>query len=196
MPQKTWAVGEEVLAADFNSFLQQQVVATFPNTVTRDLWAAPPIGALCVTTDTLTFWIYSGTAWGIVSGLSQVQQAAIATGIATAAAVELTLATINIPAKPAAYTLECSAFWHAYNGGNDTGAARVRVNGTQVARQDIRSPGNNMRVAWGIATTQLMPIAANTAAVVTATLQNQAAPASIWTMEATQQSYVTARIRF
>lgn len=196
MPQKTWAVGEEVLAADFNSFLQQQVVATFPNTVTRDLWAAPPIGALCVTTDTLTFWIYSGSAWGIVSGLSQVQQAAIATGIATAAAVELTLATINIPAKPAAYTLECSAFWHAYNGGNDTGAARVRVNGTQVARQDIRSPGNNMRVAWGIATTQLTAIPANTAAVVTATLQNQAAPASIWTMEATQQSYVTARIRF
>lgn len=63
MPQKTWAVGEEVLAADFNTYLQKQVVPQFPNVAARDAWAGPPKGALCVTTDTNALWIYSGAAW-------------------------------------------------------------------------------------------------------------------------------------
>jgi hypothetical protein len=64
MPQKTWVVGEEVLAADFNSYVQQQVVPQFPNTATRDSeWTAPPDGALCVTTDTYTTWMRQAGAW-------------------------------------------------------------------------------------------------------------------------------------
>ena len=38
MPQKMWAVGEEVLAANFNTYVQEQVVATF----TRPPHATPP----------------------------------------------------------------------------------------------------------------------------------------------------------
>src|SRR5262245_19395364 len=64
MPQKVWAIGEEVLAADFNAYVQQQVVPVFTNVAQRDAqWAAPPTGALCVTADTLTVWQYTGAAW-------------------------------------------------------------------------------------------------------------------------------------
>lgn len=49
MPQKTWAVGEEVLAADFNTYLQNQVVPVFTSTAQRDSqWPSPPDGAHCV----------------------------------------------------------------------------------------------------------------------------------------------------
>lgn len=64
MPHKVWAVGEEALAADMNSLLQQQVVAQFANAAQRDSqYVAPPIGALCTLTDTLTQWIWTGSAW-------------------------------------------------------------------------------------------------------------------------------------
>jgi hypothetical protein len=64
MPQKTWVVGEEVLAADFNLYVQNQTVPQFPNTATRDSqWTSPPVGAMCVTTDTGTYWQRATAAW-------------------------------------------------------------------------------------------------------------------------------------
>lgn len=64
MPQKLWAVGEEVLAADFNPYVQNQVVPQFTSTAQRDAqWTTPPKGAMCVTQDTLTLWTYNGSAW-------------------------------------------------------------------------------------------------------------------------------------
>lgn len=63
MPQKTWVVGEEALAADFQTYVQNQVVATFPNLAGRDAWASPPNGALCITTDTNRLWQRVAGAW-------------------------------------------------------------------------------------------------------------------------------------
>ena len=65
MPQKSWAVGEEVLAADFNTYMQNQVVPQFTNVAQRDSqWSAPPTGAMCVTVDTNALWYRtSGGAW-------------------------------------------------------------------------------------------------------------------------------------
>jgi hypothetical protein len=63
MPQKVWAVGEEVLATDFNTYVQQQIFATFPNVAARDTWASPPNGAMCITTDTYTVWTRVSGAW-------------------------------------------------------------------------------------------------------------------------------------
>ena len=64
MPQKSWAVGEEVLAADFNTYLQNQVVPQFPDTATLNTqWPAPPNGAVCVTIDTQSFWQRVGGTW-------------------------------------------------------------------------------------------------------------------------------------
>ena len=64
MPQKAWAIGEEVLAADFNTYLQNQCVPAFTNVAQRDAqWAAPPNGGLCVTVDTNTLWQRIGGVW-------------------------------------------------------------------------------------------------------------------------------------
>lgn len=62
--QKTWVVGEEVLAPDFNNFIQTQVVAQFNTVAERDAWASPPNGALCVTLDTDTLWHRRLGVWG------------------------------------------------------------------------------------------------------------------------------------
>lgn len=67
MPQKTWVVGEETLAADFNLFVQQQVVARFATVAARDAaWPAATAGpgAVCITYDTSTVWVVnSAVAW-------------------------------------------------------------------------------------------------------------------------------------
>jgi hypothetical protein len=68
MPTKTWAVGEEVLAADFNAYVQRQVVATFANAAARNTaLPSPTVGMvvhladtgelLLATTTTTTGWV-------------------------------------------------------------------------------------------------------------------------------------------
>lgn len=57
MPLKTWVLGEEVLAADFNTYVQSQVVVQFANIAARDAWASPPVGAVCVTVDNGIVWV-------------------------------------------------------------------------------------------------------------------------------------------
>src|SRR4051812_10363336 len=64
MPQKTWVLGEEVLATDFNTYVQNQVVVQFPNIAARDAWASPPVGAMCVTVDNGIVWVRTAKpAW-------------------------------------------------------------------------------------------------------------------------------------
>jgi len=87
MPFKTWAVGEEVLAADFNAYMQTQVVPQFASVAQRDTqWAAPPRGAMCVTTDTNCRWLFDGTVWRALYGAKRAYRNAaqnIATGVWT-----------------------------------------------------------------------------------------------------------------
>jgi hypothetical protein len=53
VPTKTWVVGEEVLAADFNAMVQKQVVATFANAAARTAAIpAPTPGMLSYLNDT------------------------------------------------------------------------------------------------------------------------------------------------
>jgi len=64
MPFKIWAVGEEVLAADFNDFLQEQVVATFPTAAARDAAIiAPNEGQLAYVVADKTLYRWDGAAW-------------------------------------------------------------------------------------------------------------------------------------
>jgi hypothetical protein len=71
---KVWGVGEEVLAADFQAYVQTQVVAQFPNPATRDSqWPAPPVGARCVTTEfaaagQILAWVRHPSGWRYVPG--------------------------------------------------------------------------------------------------------------------------------
>jgi hypothetical protein len=70
MPSKTWVVGEEVLAADFNAYVQEQVVATFPTVAARDAAiTAPKPGMACYVTGAKVPCFYDGTNWiGTQSG--------------------------------------------------------------------------------------------------------------------------------
>lgn len=55
MPHKVWAVGEEVLAADFNTFVQEQVTPTFSSFAQlQSDWPNAPLGASAITTDNMT----------------------------------------------------------------------------------------------------------------------------------------------
>lgn len=77
---KTWVVGEEVLAADFNAFVQTQVVAQFANAAARTSgWPAPPQGALSYLRDTDTVWGYNGSTWVYVGGGTNPYAARLAT---------------------------------------------------------------------------------------------------------------------
>ena len=64
MPFKVWAIGEEVLAADFQAFVQNQVVATFPSAAARDAAITTPLdGQCCYLQDSHTFQIYRAGIW-------------------------------------------------------------------------------------------------------------------------------------
>lgn len=65
MPHKNWAVGEEVIATDFNPIVADQVVAQFPNAANRaSNWLDPPVGAVSHLGDSPgVLWIYTATAW-------------------------------------------------------------------------------------------------------------------------------------
>jgi hypothetical protein len=68
MPYKVWAVGEEVLAADFNDYLQEQVVPIFASTAARDAAiVAPFAGQHCFVTG-LGMQEHSGSAWQSIIG--------------------------------------------------------------------------------------------------------------------------------
>lgn len=93
MPTKTWVVGEEVLAADFNAFVQKQVVATFANAAARD--AAIPsatAGMVCYLADTNTMQVHNGTAWQIVPRVGS-------SGLAYSERVTNTGAVGNVPTE-------------------------------------------------------------------------------------------------
>lgn len=100
MPQKSWAVGEEVLAADFNTYLQNQVVPAFTTTTQRDAqWTAPPNGALCVTTDTNTLWQRIASSWSTPNRtLHHGALGASVTGVGTAGTDIAISSSIALPA--------------------------------------------------------------------------------------------------
>lgn len=83
MPFKIWAVGEEVLAADFNDYVQEQTVATFANAAARSAaLAAPNVGQLTFLSDTRVYHWWNGTAWLPLQGvLAYVEAVTPQTGI-------------------------------------------------------------------------------------------------------------------
>ena len=70
MPYKQWVVGEEVLAADFNTFVQKQVIAVFANAASRTSGLTSPTeGQLTFLQDTDRYDFWDGTAWKPLYGV-------------------------------------------------------------------------------------------------------------------------------
>jgi hypothetical protein len=67
MPHKDYAPGNDVLAADFNQYIADQVVAQYPTRAARTAdWPSPPIGALShIGTGDITqgIEVWNGVAW-------------------------------------------------------------------------------------------------------------------------------------
>jgi len=101
MPTKVWAVGEEVLAADFNTFVQQQVVSTFASLgALQTAWPDAPIGAMAITTDTMTRYVHVATGSAGWVGLGPNWISAALTGTIPNSAAAITAGTINVAAAP------------------------------------------------------------------------------------------------
>jgi hypothetical protein len=152
MPFKVWAVGEEVLAADFNDYLQEQIVATFPTTAARDAAiTAPNEGQLAYVSASKQTYRWNGTAWvgqsvkvsarqtppGLGAAYDPNVPVQIHTaylGVTTDAAgyVIVTFSTLGMPLVPAAVFVvipQCvsawnTAFWIAQ--GSSVTAAQIR----------------------------------------------------------------------
>lgn len=136
MPTKTWAVGEEVLAADFNAMVQRQVVATFPNAAARTAaLATPTAGMLTYLADVNRYEYWNGAAWSAWSGiLSKVITINAQTGITTTPLplTGLQTAALTIPANR---QIEVSAGITFTKAGADTAnwaALAIDDNGAQI----------------------------------------------------------------
>jgi hypothetical protein len=169
MPFKIWAIGEEVLAADFQSYMQDQVVAIFPSAAARDAaYAAPKVGQVCYLTDVHALFVYDGVGWSQYGG---VRTFSTALGAGAAGAGPLVLGTINIPAQPRPYSLEAVATWIGVpTVSGDTWILSTRVANNPIGAAQIRASGTNLTMTLSVASSQLYAVAANTAAVVTAVL--------------------------
>ena len=81
---KTWVAGEEMLAADLQSFIQEQTIPKFANPTARDAqWTSPANGSVCVCTDTNTmFQRIPGIWYTPYARLARVVKSTTTTGIA------------------------------------------------------------------------------------------------------------------
>lgn len=105
MPTKTWVVGEEVLAADFNTYVQTQVVARFATVAARDAaWPAATAGpgAVSVTTDTGTIWQVVGSAWVSIGPRGRMAYTDVRSNVGPFTATTQIL-TVTFTADPARY---------------------------------------------------------------------------------------------
>ena len=140
MPQKLWAVGEEVLSADFNPYVQNQVVPQFTNAAQRDAqWTTPPKGAMCVTQDTLSLWIFDSATWrragaGAAGALLAEHTLLASTATVAAEQVAMTVTTtLTVPRW-----LRISADTVGTKPGGSTGACRVRIRQTNLAGAELK----------------------------------------------------------
>jgi hypothetical protein len=149
MPTKIWAVGEEVLANDFNTMVQQQIVATFPNAAARTAAVAAPLpGMLTFLADTGVYESWSGAAWLPLAGPGRSQlayklNATQQSGIQTVATDVVGLsATVTVPAGR---RIQLAAYVGFYKAGADvTGYATAQI--TDGANTVLRDANQNIAV--------------------------------------------------
>lgn len=172
------------IASAWGNAIRDRTVQSFASAAERDAqWTAPPSGAVCVTTDTYTLWLYAGTAWQPFGAAPKVYATSPLGGGAIAAS-ELVVNTVTVPAQPRATTIELGV-WHTYINDTslDTFVIRLRagstVAGAQLAMTSIRINGGNMAVPFAIPFAAPVALAANTAATYCATMQRTAGTGTV-----------------
>lgn len=115
MPYKVWAIGEETLATDFNDYVQEQVVATFPNAAARTAAiAAPNPGQVSWLNDTKRLEMWDGTAWVSITSTigAPVWANFVAEPLTTGGA---TAGTVTLPTPPFPYRLDVQMTWRFFH---------------------------------------------------------------------------------
>jgi len=198
MPWKQWAFMERVTSADFQSFIQNQTIPQFTNAAQRDALytpVPPPTGAMCMTQNDMTVWLWNGTAWVSASGARIYANQSLGGG--AVGATELALATITVPAQPRACQVDLSV-WHTYMNDTslDTFSMRLRngttVAGSLIAQTSQRINGGNMSFTLHIPTAGPLALAANLAASYTVTVQRTAGAGTISPVAGQQGSFRAA----
>ena len=105
---KTWSTGDTVTAANFQGYLQDQVIAVFATTSARDTAISSPSDGqfAYVTASTGTLYVYDNSAWtaiDLAGDISSIVTAAASglSGGATSGAVTLTLNLAGLTAAQA-----------------------------------------------------------------------------------------------
>lgn len=207
MPSKVWVVGEEVLAADFNPYVQEQVVATFANTAARDAAiTAPKNGQHAWLADTGLLMLYSTAvaAWCVAPGqmIAFAESQLTSAGIATGARGTLLTVNLTMPAVAPGRRVKFEGFV-PYFQFTTTGGA------TGVSRLDLYNGANRFaraRVYWdtgvayshgyvvGYADASKAGFAAGTAIALTMQLDNSSGQNVQAVALSTESMYLTASV--
>lgn len=129
MPTKVWVAGEEVLSADFNPMVQEQVVATFPTAAARATALPAPKAGMCTwLNDAKVIEVFDGTAW-VPVGSRALRPAYVPfnTGRITVT-TEIELGNVVMPAVPYVSLLQMELVFDAVvgAGGETDGRYYVR----------------------------------------------------------------------
>lgn len=146
MPSKVWVAGEEVLASDWNSLVQEQVVATFATAAARTAAiAAPKAGQLTYLIDTQRLDRWDGTGWRAVPyGDLGYAQITANSGIFPLTATLIPGLRIDVAASriPAGRILQFTLCGLIDVTGATNAANALRVNGTQIGQGNIQFAGS------------------------------------------------------
>jgi hypothetical protein len=103
---KTWSTGDTVTAANFQGYLQDQVIAVFATTSARDTAiSSPSDGQFCyVTASTGTLYVYDNSAWTAVDLAGDIQGVVTnaASGLSGGATTGTVTLTLNLAGLTAA----------------------------------------------------------------------------------------------
>lgn len=144
MPTKTWVVGEEVLAADFNTFVQRQVVATFANAAARDAAIPSPTeGMMAYLDDLNALQLRLDTLWKTLPA-GYLAEAKLTANSGSAAQTPLVVPGLSISITvPAGRRIRLSFSGQMVHSGTGT-LARVYIQeGATVLTQAYYSLGGN-----------------------------------------------------
>jgi hypothetical protein len=151
MPHKVWQVGEEVIAPDFNTYVQQQVVEQFPNVAARTAAVTAPVAGQPSYIDSgdanegIEF--YNGAAWrkpwnlpwGLIGqNIVTADQTGIAASIVDLTGLALTFTAVANRAYRATWLFQ------VLNGANAaTFSPRLSIDGSESVM-----PAHTINIGW------------------------------------------------
>jgi hypothetical protein len=126
MPSKIWVVGEEVLAADFNAYLQEQVVATFSTAAARtSAIPSPKVGQTTWRADAKRIEVWTGSLWETPGPIGELGYGVNANSIGGIQQTPVSIVTVVATVGPGTRRIRIAGSSMIFKGAGDTGAASV-----------------------------------------------------------------------